>query len=315
MVIPARNDAAALADAVRSVFAQEPDVVSEVVIAVAPSNDATAEVAAELANDPRVRVVDNPAGRTGNGLNAAASACDGDVLVRVDAHSILPPTYVADALETMSETGAGNVGAIQSPVGRTRVQRGIATAMRSRLGSGAVAYRGTDRRQRVDTAFLGVFARAAFDEVGGYDPEFVRNQDAELNIRLANAGYEVWLDPRLVVEYRPRASIGKLARQYWDYGWWRARTVRKHPGSLRWRQLAAPLVVLSTLLSGVLAVIASPWFGLLPLLYLCAVVAVALAASGPVAERAISAAAIVTMHFSWGSSFLLSTGLQAIGVR
>lgn len=314
-MIPARNDAAALPDAVRSVFDQRPDVASEVVIAVAPSTDATAEVASQLAQDPRVTVVANPAGRTGDGLNAAAAECSGDVLVRVDAHSILPPTYVAHALETLLETGAGNVGAIQSPVGHSRVQRGIAAAMRSRIGSGAVAYRGTSQRQRVDTAFLGVFDRAAFDEVGGYDPAFVRNQDAELNIRLANAGYEVWLDPRLVVEYRPRASIGKLARQYWDYGWWRARTVRKHPGSLRWRQLAAPLVVLSTLASLVLALTLSPWIGLVPVLYVLAVFAVACSSDGPAAERVLAAVAIVTMHLSWGTSFLVSTGLQGVGAR
>ena len=88
--------------------------------------------------------------------------------VRVDARSQLPSDYIRNALETMSETGAGNVGAIQHPVGSTSTERGIAAAMCSRLGSGGAQYRHGQQRIEVETAYLGVFRRSALEEVGGW---------------------------------------------------------------------------------------------------------------------------------------------------
>ena len=34
-----------------------------------------------------------------------------------------------------------------------------------------------------------------------------------------------------------------LARQYYGYGWWKRVMLRRHPASLRWRQLAPPLLL------------------------------------------------------------------------
>jgi GT2 family glycosyltransferase len=108
----------------------------------------------------------------------------------------------------------------------------------------------------VDTVYLGVFRRQALEAVGGYDPAFVRNQDAELNLRLRRAGYQVWFDPQLAVRYRPRGSVASLARQYREYGAYRRLTARRHPRSLAPRQLAAPAVVLG--LAGAAASRCSP---------------------------------------------------------
>ena len=83
--------------------------------------------------NPTILVVDNPQGLTPAALDAAIEASTGDVVVRVDARSQLPHSYVRNALETMAETSAGTVGAIQMPVGSTPTERGIAAAMRSRL--------------------------------------------------------------------------------------------------------------------------------------------------------------------------------------
>ena len=119
VVLPVRDGAATLGDAVTSVLAQEFTGSIEVCIAVAPSADRTREVADGLAAaDPRVSVVDNPAGVTPAGLNAAIRATSAPVVVRVDGHAELPPGYVARAVETLERTGAVNVGGIQDPRGR-----------------------------------------------------------------------------------------------------------------------------------------------------------------------------------------------------
>jgi len=307
VVIPALNDSPALPLAVASLLEQSRSV-SHIVIAVGPSSDGTLDVAAQLANDhATVQVIDNPTGRTPNGLNLAIAATTGDVIVRVDARSVLPPDYVANALELMDETGAANVGAVQRPVGHAPIQRAIAAAMNSRLGSGGVAYRNGTAPQQVDTAYLGVFDRAALAEVGGYDESFRRNQDAELNERLNRAGHQVWVDPRLVVDYQPRRTLRALWSQFWQYGWWRRKTAKKHPGSLRPRQMVPPLVIVAVLL-GLVASLWIPWAAMVPVGYVAVMLATSLSTSGlRLGERLAMAAALLTMHVSWAAGFVASS--------
>ena len=308
VVIPVRNDAPAVPNAVASVLAQQADELVEIVLAVGPSDDGSWDVASELAAETElVRVIENPSGRTPEALNRAIAASRGDIVVRVDARSVLPANYLAYALETLRETNAGNVGSVQVPVGDTPTQRAIAAAMRSRIGSGGAAYRHAGQRRRVGTAYLGAFRRAALDAVGGYDESFERNQDAELNTRLNAAGHEVWLDPRLRVDYRPRASLRRLASQYWQYGWWRQRTLRKHPGTAEPRQYAVPAAVLGLVGSGVVAIVGPTW-ALAPIggYSLALAGAAATADDLTAAERVTMIAALATMHFCWGAGFLAS---------
>ena len=75
-----------------------------------------------------------------------------------------------------------------------------------------------------------------------------------MNWRLRQRGETVWFDPELAADYRPRETLGALARQYFRYGWWKRVMLRRHPASLRWRQTAAPLLMLALGLSALLAV-------------------------------------------------------------
>lgn len=304
VVIPVRNNAADLPDAVASAVLQPS--VHEIVLCVGPSRDDSLQVARQLGlDDGRVVVVENEHGGIPQALNLGLRAATGERLLRLDAHSVLPPDYVENAIETQGATGAANVGAVQRPVGKTLVERAIAAAMSSRAGSGGADYRASEMSKPVDTAFLGFFDIEALRSIGGWDEDFARNEDAELNLRLAAAGHQVWLDPRLVVEYRPRASLRKLASQYFHYGWWRLRTIRKHPGSARMRQMAAPVIVLGVAGAAVGLTITT-WALVVPGAYVCAVLVAGLATDGSLIQRLLTGAALGTMHMSWGTGFLLS---------
>jgi succinoglycan biosynthesis protein ExoA len=143
----------------------------------------------------------------------------------------------------------------RSPTADKGFARAVALAMGSPAGSGGAAYRTGTQRGPADTVYLGVFRREALEHVGGYDEQFVRNQDAELNERLRAHGYVVWFEPALEVAYRPRGSVRALARQYAAYGRWRRATARRHPGSLRPRQLAAPALVIALVVLGLVSVV------------------------------------------------------------
>ena len=218
-VIPVRNERRAIAAAVLSCLGQRYEGALEVVVADAMSSDGTRQVVEELAAADRgVRLVDNPGRVTPAGLNAAIAGSSGEVVVRCDAHAVLPPGYVAAAVATLEGTGAVNVGGVQHAVGDHFTSRAIALAMTSPIGVGDARFHYGGDAGPVDTVYLGVFRRAALDQVGGFDEGLVRNQDYELNYRLRQAGGTVWFDPDLKVDYRPRASLGSLWRQYFDYG-------------------------------------------------------------------------------------------------
>ncbi len=277
----------------------------DVCLAVAPSGDDTDAVAAHLAAaDDRVTLVANPAGITPAGLNAAIAATSGSIVVRVDGHAELSNGYIRRAVETMCRTGAVNVGGRQVPRPETRFEEAVAAATGSWLGTGGAAYRVGGPAGPVDTVYLGVFDREAGARVGWFDETLIRNQDYELNIRLRKAGGTVWFDPGLGVSYRPRSHLGALARQYYEYGFWKAEVLRRDPGSLKVRQVIPPVAVAAAA-AGLL--VAPRWrpAALLPLGYASAVGAAAAARR----DAGTVALALTTIHGSWSVGLL--SGLLA----
>ena len=319
IVIPARNEEALLPAALASALAQ--DYGGTIEIVVADGSDTPAMAAAVAARFPAVRVVPNPDRTTPAGLNRAVRTASHAVIVRCDARCVLPPDYVRLAVATLERTGAAVVGGRQRPAGCTAFERAVALALTTPLGAGDARWRLGGPAGPVDTVYLGVFRRDALEAAGGFDVALARNQDYELNWRLRERGGTVWFDPALEVAYRPRESLAQLARQYYAYGWWKRAMLRRHPASLRSRQLAAPLLVSGLAGSALLAIGAFAAGGGRPgtggVLLAAALVPLAwlllLAAGAAVVglRRRSGAAlllppALAAMHLSWGAGFLLS---------
>jgi succinoglycan biosynthesis protein ExoA len=305
VIVPARNAQSTIAAAIDSIMAQDYDGGIQVVVADGSTDGATRVVLADYGD--RIEVVANPSGRTPDALNAAIAASSGEVIVRCDAHAALPPDYIRRAVETLAATGAANVGGIQDAVGSTLWERAVAVAQSTPLGVGDARYRLGGEPGPVDTVYLGVFDRTWLDRVGGFDPRFHRNQDYELNWRIRQAGGVVWFDPGLKVSYRPRSGVGSLARQYFEYGQWKRRMLALHPGSLRLRQTAAPLLVAGLAGSLVVAVFSPVLGAVLPGGYLLALLITAARETGRRRDPAalLTVVAIPVMHLSWGAGFLL----------
>ncbi|MGN6302107.1 MAG: glycosyltransferase family 2 protein [Angustibacter sp.] len=306
--MPVLNEERHLAEAVRAVLGQDYGGPVQVVLALGPSRDRTDEVAAALAaDDPRVTTVPNPSGRTPDALNAAIAASGHPVVVRVDGHGVLDPDYVRTAVELLRTTGAANVGGLMDAEGSTPFERVVAAAMTSVLGVGNSRFHVGGSEGEADTVYLGVFRREWLDRVGGYDREFVRAQDWEMNHRIREAGGLVWFSPRLRVSYRPRGTLRALARQYRDYGRWRRVVARTHPGTVNLRYLAPPTALVLTV-AGLAAAPLTPWTLVLPGGYALALVAGSLVVGRRLRPRELALLPLVlaTMHLSWGWGFLTS---------
>ena len=296
VVIPARDAEENLPRALQSIQDQDYPNVVDIVVAAADS------VTAASAGD--AVVVDNPSGRTPVGLNTAVAASRGEIVVRCDAHAVLPPGYITRAVSTILRTGADNVGGMQVPIGVGFMGKAIAGAMSSPLGSGDARYRVGGPEGPVETVYLGVYRRAILEAVGGFDEQFERTQDYELNHRIRGRGGIVWFDPELRVVYQPRASLRELANQYWEYGRWKRAFGRRHRGSLRWRQLAPPALVL-VLAGSLIASLFVPLMLAIPAAYVLVLILGAVAGLSRVGVAAAGMPlAWAVMHLSWGSGFL-----------
>lgn len=313
--MPVRNEAAHLERAVAAILAQEYRRAFDICLAIAPSTDGTEALAAAIAaTEPRVNVVDNPAGVTPAGLNRAIAATTGSIVVRVDGHAALSPGYIRRAVETMRRTGAVNVGGVQAARGETTFERAVATAMTSPIGSGGARFHLGGDEGAVDTVYLGVFDRAAGDAVGWFDESLHRNQDYELNIRLRQAGGVVWFDPELSVEYRPRGNPLSLAGQYYQYGLWKAEVVMRHPRSLKARQFA-PAAHLVLQILALSAARRSKAALVLPAAYAAAVVVASRRAAAGEARQAVRVSvATIIMHQAWGAGALRGLA-RAVAIR
>ncbi len=309
VVVPLKESAATLQRCVDAITTQDYPGRFDVVLSVGPSSDGTEQIAQQAASrDPRVRVVDNPSGRTPAALNAGIAACDGEIVARVDGHAVIPPGYLRRAVETMLDTGADNVGGIQFAVGETPFEQAVAAAMTSRFGVGNASFHYGGEPGPTDTVYLGVFRRSALERAGGFDETLIRNQDYELNWRIRDTGGVVWFDPELRVRYRPRSSLRTLARQYFEYGYWKREVLRRHPRSTKLRQLVAPAAVVAHTAAVGLSVAHRPRWLLVPGIYAGATVAASVAAGrGRGAGVTVRLPAVfAVMHHAWGIGFLVS---------
>jgi GT2 family glycosyltransferase len=190
--------------------------------------------------------------------------------------------------------------------GKSLFERSVARAMRSPLGVGASRFHTGGLAASVDTVYLGAFRKEALLAVGGFDERFTRAQDWELNFRLRAAGGVVYFDPRLVVTYRPRASVSALARQYFEYGRWRRVVSRRHEGTINYRYLAPPFTVIVTLISIILGVAISTIFLLPALVYGMFILLASYVIGKSLGDVVCLPLILLTMHMSWGTGFLTS---------
>ena len=307
VILPVLNEESHLEGAVLSALSQDYRGPLEIILALGPSRDRTNEIATKLASqDNRVKLIDSPTGKTAAGLNLALAASKSPVVVRVDGHAQIPKNYISLIVEILNKTGAVNVGGVMAAVGTTAFERAVAGAMRSPLGVGASRFHTGGEAGEVDTVYLGAFRREALVAIGGFDERFTRAQDWELNFRLRENGGVIYFDPRLHVTYRPRSSVGALAKQYFEYGRWRRVVSRRHSGTINYRYLAPPFALLGFSASLVLGIVLSSIFFIPALVYLLFVVLASLKISTSIREYLLLLLVIPTMHFAWGAGFISS---------
>ncbi len=306
-VIPCLNEAQNLEKLVLELIASRIDLPLQIVIADGGSRDGTICVAQDLATRvPNVLLLNNPKRIQSAGINRAVATfgASAEFLIRIDAHAEYPHDYCRVLIEEADRTHAASVVVAMKTVGRGWFQRTVAEAQNSKLGNGGAAHRIVGRGDTwTDHGHHALMRVDAFLRVGGYDETFAHNEDAELDMRLRQAGFNIWLTGRTSITYYPRASPVGLFRQYANYGAGRARTFLKHRELPKLRQL-----VLATVLPAWLISLAAPfvWVAALPLAIwatLCVGYGVVLGLKAKSTSATASGVAAMIMHTGWSLGF------------
>lgn len=238
VIVPCRNEREHVLEFIDSLLAQElpADYALEVLIADGMSSDGTRAILEEACRrNANLKVIDNPAGYVSAGLNKAILAATGEIIVRMDVHTVYARDYILRCIETLQRTGADNVGGPLRSRAKGYVQQAIRLGLYSPFASGGARSRDVAYEGPVDTVVYGCWRKSTLERLGLFDEELVRNQDDELNLRITRAGGTVWQSPQIQYWYYPRAALRLLFAQYQQYGYWKVRVIQKHrlPASVR----------------------------------------------------------------------------------
>jgi succinoglycan biosynthesis protein ExoA len=310
---PVLNEERHVRETVSALQAQDIAGEAEFILVHGPSTDRTGAILSELAaQDERIRVLDNPRGQTAIGLNIGLRAARGEYVARIDAHARYPAHYLSRGIERLQRGDVDWVAGPQIPVGTDRWSRRVATALGTRLATGAskrwerdVGERGGREVELGTGVFTGVWRRATLDRDGGWDEGWPINQDSEMAARVLRRGGRIVSLPELGAEYTPRNSLRALARQYRRYGMFRAKTTLRHPSTVRAPHIVLPGVVMS---AGAALLAPRPvrLAARAVVAFYCAEVVAESARAGEDLREALGLSMVfVTMHASWGGGFLV----------
>ncbi len=311
IVLPCRNEQGYIQACLQSILEQEPPEGGfEILVADGMSTDGTRDYLQQIAKErPQIRVLDNPGRIVSTGLNAAIRAARGEIIVRMDAHTVYAPDYVRQCLAVLSETGADNVGGPMQTTAKSYMERAIRAVFHSAFAVGGARSHKAGYEGYVDTVIYGCWKKAVFERIGYFDEELVRNQDDEHNLRLARAGGKVYQSTRIRSWYHVRGSLKTLFRQYMQYGYWKVLVIRKHQTPASLRHLVPGTFLASLCLLAAFGLFWPPalWGAIgLGVLY----AATALTAAVAIAARAewkllpVLPVVVACFHFGYGYGFL-----------
>jgi len=261
IIIPMMNEEKYISQCLQSIVKQKyPKELMEVLVIDGMSEDSSRRIVMEFSKRyPYIVLLDNVKRKTTFALNKGISESKGDIIIRVDAHCYLEPDYIIQCIEALRRSKADNVGGLMRPIGINFIGRAIALAMSSPFGVGGGKFHYKENEMFTDTVYLGAYKREVFDKIGMYDEELHYSEDDELNYRLLKGGGKIFLTPKIRSYYYCRSSIPSFWRQYYNYGYGKVRTLRKHRGLASWRHFVPPAFVLS-LICGLAAWVIEPSF-------------------------------------------------------
>lgn len=308
IIVPCYNEGLYIERFIRSLLSQSFDMnLVEIMIIDGLSSDDTRGIISDF---PEIKLIDNPNRTVPYALNLGIGASQGKYIVRMDVHCEYNFDYLSTLFRLSLEYGVDNIGSIAKtkPLNKhSIIEDSIAWALSSPVGVGNSLFRiHTNKRvQFVDTVPFGFFRRDVFSRYGLFDEELTRNQDDEFNARIISGGGRVLLTSETAFTYYPRRKFRSLYRMYYQYGYFKPRVNRRIGRITSLRQLAPPLLVSYTIISGLLFLSSESSLLLVPLFfYFCGLILFTIQSAGSLKKVLGRLAACLTIHYAYGIGYL-----------
>ena len=294
VIVPAYNEAAGIATALRSLVASNWSHGLTVVVVDDGSTDSTAEIVAGL-RLPKITLIRQANQGKSAALNAGLAVATTDVVVMVDGDTVFEPDTLAELVAPFSDPGVGassgnakvlNRGSLLGRWQHIEYVMGFNLDRRLLAAVNAIA---------TVPGAVGAFRSTALHDVGGVSHDTLA-EDTDLTIAVQRAGWRVAYQDRALAWTEAPATVGDLWRQRyrWCYGTMQA--VWKHR-----RALVEPRPI-----------------GIVGLPYALAF-QVVVALLGPVVDIAALYGALTgsarTVLLAWGAVTVAQTGLAAWSFR
>lgn len=273
LCIIAYNEGGALARLFNDITAQSyPKDKTQLVLVNDSSTDGTRRVMDDFAKNGgeyhSVVVVNCRKKLQAAAWNTAIMHSDGDVIIRLDAHSTIPTDFLEKNAEVINSGEYVCGGARPTKAeSETPWQLTLLAAEDSMFGSSFASYRReSDSRRYVDSLFHGAYRREVFENVGGFNEQLGRTEDNELHYRIRQAGYKICCDPAVKSYQYIRSSLPKMIKQKFGNGLWVALTLGICPRCISIFHFAPLCLVLALAAFGIIAALG---FSLPLILLLC----------------------------------------------
>jgi glycosyltransferase involved in cell wall biosynthesis len=314
VIVPCRNEEQFIGKCLDSIIVQDylKDKL-EVSVVDGMSTDKTREIVNEYVQKYFfIKLLKNPRKTTPFAMNIGIRNSRGEVIILVNAHSILDKNFLKNNIEYLSKTHADAVGGMLNTIneGASIISKAIPLATDSIFGAGGRRYRSRIQEGFVkDTLPYCAYRKDLFDKIGLIDEDLIRDQDEEFNYRILKNGGKIFFTPKIKSYLHVRPTLKKLWKQHFQYGYFKPLVLSKVGGVFTWRQAIPSLLITSLVVTGLLSFLSEYflWFFVLILGLYVSITIIFSLSTGIKTDLSLMPflmASFVTLHFSYGTGYL-----------
>lgn len=231
-----------------------PHELMEVVLIDSVSTDSTKKLMEEFSREDngfiRVVVLDNPKGKQASGWNVAIREAKEDIILRIDAHTMIPKEFVSKNVACLKTGEYVSGGARPNIVEEdTPWKHTLLLAEDSLFGSSIAPYRKGHHKSYVKSVFHGAYRKEVFENAGVFNENLGRTEDNEMHYRIRKAGYKICYDPTIISYQHTRNTWRGMIQQKYGNGYWIGLTLGVCPKCFSFYHFAPLSLVLALLFS------------------------------------------------------------------
>jgi poly-beta-1,6 N-acetyl-D-glucosamine synthase len=217
VIVPAYNEEQALGKTVEALLKLAYGN-KEIILVDDGSTDGTLAIAQKYADNGFTQVISKPNGGKWTALNAGINAAKGDVVVCIDADTLLAPDAIQHLLHHFDDR---NVAAVAGNV-KVGNRHGLLTKLQAlEYVVGINLFRRSEASLQNVTVVpgpIGAFRRSVLKELGLFEGDTFA-EDADITFKMLKAGYKTVYEPQAIGYTEAPTSMTSLAKQ--RYRWYR----------------------------------------------------------------------------------------------